>query len=136
MSDRFPTAEERWQRQGGVADVKKRVKPSEGNKTFCMAPWTHTYLSPQMERRLCCSSREDSKTFTQYIDTKSKTQPFKPDTLEEHWNSDYMKKVRVDLMAGKEIPQCQVCNHKLLSVATYRTHFNTLFEKNSSLFIT
>ena len=130
MSDRFPTAEERWQRQGVVANVNKRVKPSEGNKTFCMAPWTHTYLSPQMERRLCCSSREDSKTFTQYIDTKSKTQPFKPDTLEEHWNSDYMKKIRVDLMAGKEIPQCQVCNHKLLSVATYRTHFNTLFEKN------
>jgi len=39
-----------------------------------------------------------------------------------------MKKIRVDLMEGKEIPQCQVCNHKLLSVATYRTHFNTLFE--------
>jgi hypothetical protein len=36
----------------------KRIKPSEGNNTFCMAPWTHTYLSPQMERRLCCSSRE------------------------------------------------------------------------------
>ena len=104
-----------------------RIKPKDGNKTFCMAPWTHTYLSPQMERRLCCSSREDSKTFTQYIDTQSKTKPFKPDTLEQHWNSDYMKKIRVDLMAGKEIPQCQVCNHKLLSVATYRTHFNTLF---------
>jgi len=105
-----------------------RIKPKDGNKTFCMAPWTHTYLSPQMERRLCCSSREDSKTFTQYIDTQSNTKPFKPDTLEQHWNSDYMKKIRVDLMAGKEIPQCQVCNHKLLSVATYRTHFNTLFE--------
>ena len=107
----------------------KKIKPKDGNKTFCMAPWTHTYLSPQMERRLCCSSREDSKTFTQYIDTNNKSEPFKPDTLEQHWNSDYMKKIRVDLMEGKEIPQCQVCNHKLLSVATYRTHFNTLFEK-------
>lgn len=106
----------------------KKIKPSEGNKTFCMAPWTHTYLSPQMERRLCCSSREDSKTFNQYIDLNKKSQPFKPDTLDEHWNSDYMKKIRVDLMEGKEIPQCQVCNHKLLSVATYRTYFNTLFE--------
>ena len=45
----------------------KRIKPSEGNKTFCMAPWVHTYLSPQLERRLCCSSREDSKTFTHLI---------------------------------------------------------------------
>jgi organic radical activating enzyme len=81
-----------------------------------------------MERRLCCSSREDSKTFNQYIDLNKTSQPFSPDTLEQHWNSDYMKQIRVDLMAGKEITQCQVCNHKLLSVATYRTHFNTLFE--------
>ena len=107
----------------------KRIKPAEGNNTFCMAPWTHTYLSPQMERRLCCSSREDSKTFNQYIDLNKTSQPFSPETLEQHWNSDYMKAIRVKLMAGEEIPQCQVCNHKLLSVATYRTHFNTLYEK-------
>ena len=106
----------------------KRIKPSEGNSTFCMAPWTHTYLSPQMERRLCCSSREDSKTFNQYIDLNKNSEPFSPETLEQHWNSEYMKQIRVDLMAGKEISQCQVCNHKLLSVSTYRTHFNTLFE--------
>ena len=69
MPDRFPTAEERWPRQGKEAQLPKRIKPVEGNKTFCMAPWTHTYLSPQMERRLCCSSREDSQNFKQYIDT-------------------------------------------------------------------
>ena len=114
----------------------KRIKPSEGNRTFCMAPWTHTYLSPQMERRLCCSSREDSQNFQQYIDTlplngknDTSTGKINLQTLEQHWNSDYMKAIRVKLMAGEEIPQCQVCNHKLLSVATYRTHFNTLYEK-------
>lgn len=31
-------------------------------------------------------------------------------------------------MQGKKIPQCQVCNEKLLSVATYRSHFNKLYE--------
>ena len=44
-----------------------RINPKDGNKTFCMAPWTHTYVSPQMERRLCCASREDSQNFTQYL---------------------------------------------------------------------
>jgi len=113
----------------------KRIKPDQGNKTFCMAPWTHTYLSPQMERRLCCSSREDPQNFKQYIDSIPKdpktnlaTGKVNLQTLEEHWNSDYMKEVRCKLMAGEEIPQCQVCNGKLLSVATYRTHFNTLYE--------
>ena len=135
MTDRFPTAEERWPRNGEVAKVSKRVKPKDGNKTFCMAPWTHTYLSPQMERRLCCSSREDSQNFKQYIDTLPRnwgndvsTGEINLQTLEQHWNSEYMKAVRVKLMAGEEIPQCQVCNHKLLSVATYRTHFNKLYE--------
>ena len=135
MPDRFPTAEERWPRQGKEAQLPKRIKPADGNKTFCMAPWTHTYLSPQMERRLCCSSREDSQNFKQYIDTLPRnwendvsTGEINLQTLEQHWNSEYMKAVRVKLMAGEEIPQCQVCNHKLLSVATYRTHFNKLYE--------
>ena len=104
--------------------MTKRIKPSEGNKTFCMAPWIHTYLSPQMERRLCCSSREKSTNFEQYIDTHKSTDKKSSSelnllTLKDHWNSEYMKKVRLKLMAGEEIPQCQVCNHKLLSVATY-----------------
>ena len=132
MTDRFPTAEERWPRNGTETEIQKRVKPKDGNKTFCMAAWTHTYLSPQMERRLCCSSREDSQNFKQYIDTLPKnnlpTSKINLQTLEQHWNSDYMKEVRVKLMAGEEIPQCQVCNHKLLSVATYRSHFNKLYE--------
>ena len=37
-----------------------KIKPEDGNKTFCMAPWSHTYVSPQGERRLCCASREKS----------------------------------------------------------------------------
>ena len=32
--DRFPTAEERWPRQGIVSNMKKKIKPNEGNKTF------------------------------------------------------------------------------------------------------
>ncbi len=108
----------------------KRIKPSEGNKTFCMAPWTHTYLSPQMERRLCCSSRESSENFEQYIDTidpKGHNDKLNLTTLDQHWNSEYMKSVRLKLLAGEEIPQCAVCNHKLLNEQVYRQHFNWLY---------
>ena len=107
-----------------------KIKPSEGNKTFCMAPWSHTYLSPQSERRMCCASREKAEWATQYLDSDAadKDSTYNPGTLEEHWNSEYMKGIRRDLMAGKEIPQCQVCNGKLLNVSIYRDYFNkTLF---------
>ena len=107
-----------------------KIKPEEGNKTFCIAPWTHTYLSPQSERRLCCASREKANWATQYIDgeTADDDSVYNPGTLKEHWNSDYMNGIRKDLMAGKEIPQCAVCNGKLLNISIYRDYFTkTLF---------
>ena len=41
-------------------------------KYLCTAPWTHTYVSPQGERRLCCASREDAKFTKQYLDSWKK----------------------------------------------------------------
>lgn len=98
-------------------------KPS----TLCMAPWTHTYLSPQTERRMCCASREPAQNFEQYIDTKAGTGRYIPITLEEHWNSDHMRDVRRRMMAGETLPECEVCNDRLLNTDVYRSYFNQLF---------
>ena len=95
--------------------------------TMCMAPWTHTYLSPQTERRLCCASREPAQNFEQYIDTASGTGRYIPITLDEHWNSEHMKSVRRRMMAGETLPECEVCNNKLLNTDVYRSYFNQLF---------
>ena len=92
-----------------------------------MAPWTHTYLSPQTERRMCCASREPAQNFQQYIDTASGTGKYIPITLDEHWNSDHMKSVRRRMMAGETLPECEVCNDKLLNTSVYRSYFNSLF---------
>lgn len=96
-------------------------------ETLCMAPWTHTYLSPQTERRMCCASREPAQNFEQYIDTNSGTGQYIPITLEEHWNSDHMRSVRRRMMAGETLPECEVCNNKLLNTSVYRSYFNSLF---------
>jgi len=93
-----------------------------------MAPWTHTYLSPQTERRLCCASREPAQSFTQYIDTAAGTGTYAPTTLEEHWNSDHMRSVRRRMMAGEELSECDVCTSKLLNTNVYRTYFWHLFQ--------
>ena len=95
--------------------------------TLCLAPWTHTYLSPQTERRLCCASREPAQNFQQYIDTSAGTGQYIPITLEQHWNSDHMRSVRRRMMAGETLPECEVCNDKLLNTDVYRSYFNQLF---------
>jgi len=92
-----------------------------------MAPWTHSYLSPQTERRMCCASREPAQNFQQYIDTSAGTGKYIPVTLEEHWNSDHMKSVRRRMMSGETLPECEVCNDKLLNTSVYRTYFEHLF---------
>ena len=105
------------------------------NTVFCMAPWTHTYISPQGERRLCCASREQHSFQKQYIDasndkkygtvseSKTHADDFNPLSLKEHWNSDYMKDIRRKLMAGEKITQCDVCNDDILSISSYRKWF-------------
>jgi hypothetical protein len=116
--------------------------PDSKNKVFCMAPWTHTYISPQSERRLCCASREDHSFQKQYIDSsndekygkvkesKTNVDDYQPVGLAEHWNSAYMREIRVKLMQGEEIPQCDVCNKNLLMEGhSYRGWFTgTLFK--------
>lgn len=95
--------------------------------TLCMAPWTHTYLSPQTERRMCCASREPAQNFQQYIDTSAGTGKYIPVALDEHWNSEHMKSVRRRMMAGETLPECEVCNDKLLNTSVYRSYFDSLF---------
>jgi hypothetical protein len=112
-----------------------RLHKDSPNKVFCTAPWSHTYISPQSERRLCCASREDHSFQKQYIDksndasygevTESKTSvdDYHPVSLKDHWNSPYMRALRVKLMAGESIEQCDVCNLNLLSESNYRSWF-------------
>ena len=96
-------------------------------KNLCMAPWVHTYLSPQTERRMCCASREPAQSFQQYIDTSAGTGKYIPITLDKHWNGDHMRDVRQRMMAGETLPECEVCNDKLLNTSVYRDYFNQLF---------
>jgi hypothetical protein len=76
---------------------------------------------------MCCASREPSQNFEQYIDTAAGTGQYIPVTLEQHWNSEHMQSVRRRMIAGETLPECDVCNSKLLNTDVYRSYFNSLF---------
>jgi hypothetical protein len=103
-------------------------KPENKPESLCMAPWTHTYLSPQTERRLCCASREPAQNFEQYIDTSGGTGEYTPQTLEEYWNSERVRSVRRQMMSGETPDECVVCDKKLLNTDVYRDYFWHLFK--------
>jgi len=76
---------------------------------------------------MCCASREPAQNFQQYIDTEAGTGRYIPVTLEQHWNSEHMQSVRRRMMAGETLPECEVCNDRLLNTDVYRSYFNSLF---------
>jgi hypothetical protein len=77
---------------------------------------------------MCCASREPAQNFQQYIDTSKGTGVYIPITLDEHWNNEHMKSVRRRMLAGETLPECEVCNDKLLNTSVYRDYFNNLFQ--------
>lgn len=104
------------------------MTPKSKPNYFCMAPWTHTYLSPQTERRLCCASREPAQNFKQYIDTSEGSNTYEPMKLSQWWNSKFVKGVRKDMMEGRKPAPCEVCNEKLLNTDVYRDYFWHMFK--------
>jgi hypothetical protein len=81
---------------------------------------------------MCCASREPAQNFQQYIDTSTGSGTYIPITLEQHWNSDHMKSVRRRMIAGEQLPECEVCNDQLLNTDVYRTYFWHLFKHKYS----
>ena len=94
---------------------------------FCLAPFTHTYISPQGERRLCCASREPAQNFQQYIDTSGGDGQFSPLTLKDWWNGEHIRQIRKQWLAGEVPSACEVCDKRLLNTSVYRDYFGHLF---------
>jgi len=78
------------------------------NEAFCLAPWIHTYNGTLGERRVCCISSLELG---------------KGSTLSESWNCDEIKGLRRDMIAGKKIESCNLCNNQPYET-TYKFHFN------------
>jgi len=109
------------------AEWAERAEAENNIEDFCVAPWTHTYLSPQGERRLCCASREPAQNFRQYIDTAGGEGEFVALPLSKWWNDDQIREVRRSWLRGIVPGACEVCDKKLLNTNVYKDYFGHLF---------
>lgn len=66
-------------------------------KTFCVKPWTQGCIQTDRSITLCCAS-EDTRDFN--LD-KIK--------LQDWWSSDFIKRVRGQMLAGEKINECNWC---------------------------
>ncbi len=80
-------------------------KPIE--KAFCILPWIHSFVNSDGNYQVCCTSEEHHRAIKandgKYFNIKDKP------SLDEVMNSEFMKKVRRDMMEGKWNPVCARC---------------------------
>lgn len=67
--------------------------------TICAIPWVHLNIIPRGKVYPCCMTT-DFEGYAGDLNTQ---------TIEEIWNSDYMKKVRVQMINGEEPKMCSRC---------------------------
>ena len=71
------------------------------SKTFCMYPWVHIHAYPTGQAYACCMS-----------DMSHPIGNTRNNTLEEIWNSDGLRKIRVDMLNETPVPACNNCYEK------------------------
>lgn len=79
--------------------MSKKTEHLKESKVFCMAPWVHTHIWPNGDVYPCCMS-----------DTNLPITNYKTDgDLKTVWNSDGYKKLRENMLTGKESVECNRC---------------------------
>ena len=77
------------------------VKLATENKTFCILPWIHQYISPPGDITPCAMYHYGEKLGD-----------LKQDTLVEVWNNTTTKQLRVDMLNGIERHECRACTSR------------------------
>ena len=91
------------------------------NASFCMAPWTSIMIDQNSKVRPCC------------MFTGGDIGDCSVSSLEQIWNSDTVKQIRKDMLAGKKVNACSVCyNNEDLERDSLRKNLNRRFIHHSN----
>lgn len=75
---------------------------NKDSKVFCILPWIHIHLNTEGDVFPCCVSWTPQR--------ESRIGWLKDNSLEELFNNDFMKQLRLDMLNGKERPDvCSNC---------------------------
>ena len=68
------------------------------DNVFCMLPWVHMHLWPSGTTYPCCLADPNLPVG----DTQDQT-------LQEIWNGDQMRQLRLNMLSGNKSPECRRC---------------------------
>lgn len=74
------------------------------SKVFCDKPFNHNYIHMNGKMRLCCTTIQNIPSNNGYTLFDAGRH-----SIEEYWNSDRMKEIRRNMIAGRETRDCRRC---------------------------
>jgi hypothetical protein len=101
------------------------------NKTFCPLPWIHLATRPNGDVRVCCTANasgagvDDTKD-AGLIKHQGQVVNLVRNTVEEVWNSDSMKQIRLQMLANQIPSSCTKCFEEEQSGITSKRQWETI----------
>lgn len=100
------------------------------SKTFCPLPWIHLATRPNGDVRVCCTANasgagaNDNKT-AGLITQDGIEMNLRNHTIEEIWNSGFMKSVRLKMIKGEIPDSCKKCFNEEANGITSKRRWET-----------
>lgn len=92
---------------------------AEPSKTFCILPWIHIYANPDGNVLPCCVGDWDKPLGN-----------IQNNTLDQVFNNNKFKKMRQNMLQGKQCAECSVCyRDEATGNSSFRIHSNEQFSK-------
>ena len=93
------------------------------SKTFCVYPWIHMYANPDGSVLPCCVADYDKHLGN-----------VRHSTIEEIWNNDAYREMRLRMLSGKECSQCSSCYAaEAAGNKSTRMHVNSKYQQHVNL---
>ena len=104
--------------------------PATESKTFCIYPFYNINSNTDGSVKLCCNIRDNS-----HVKKNDGTEyNLGKDSIDEIWNSDYLKNTRSKMLAGEKVNDCKDCyRHEELSGSSSRTQSNKQYFHNPKI---
>ena len=113
------------------------MEEPKNKSSFCIKPFNSALIDTNGTLRTCCQTKPTSSEFK-----NNRQYNIKNDTIDEWWNSDYLKYLRQSFLQDKRIRECDYCwkleNQGLSSLRTtsnylHKSIFKNKYERNLKL---
>lgn len=108
------------------------------SKTLCPLPWIHLATRPNGDVRLCCTSNASGADINEkeigLVKNQGKILNLQTHSIDQIWNSDYMRDVRVKMLSGEKPASCMKCyNEEAAGIVSKRQWETVVWKERLNL---